>query len=428
MKLTIKNIGKIKDAVIEFNGISVIAGENNTGKSTVGKVLFAVCNSFYDLDRTIEANRRKSVENLVSRLYLISGKRFITRNNEGVIADQIIKRTGKYVNKRTELDLQEEIIDIIEEYDENGGQNIDKKILADVSSNILASLQVTDYEILTSIIEKRLEAEFSGQISNIFNEDHGDIRLEFKGRIFQAWVKGRGISKICNQVVLPVNADIIYIDDPFILDDYQMYLPPFFYGFFDHQSYLRSKINKLNKKANVVDEIVVNEKLKSIFDKISFACRGDIVFDKNHFVFREINTVKSLNLHNLSTGLKTFAMLKMLLLNNTISQGSVLILDEPEIHLHPEWQVLFAEIIILLQKEFDLHILINTHSPYFLRAIEVFAAKHGMHGNCKYYLSENKGKGAIISDVTNNVEKIYEKLARPLQTLENERWSDASAE
>lgn len=118
----------------------------------------------------------------------------------------------------------------------------------------------------------------------------------------------------------------------------------------------------------------------------------------------------------------------MLLLNNTISQGSVLILDEPEIHLHPEWQVLFAEIIILLQKEFDLHILINTHSPYFLLAIEVFAAKHGMHGNCKYYLSENKGKGAIISDVTNNVEKIYEKLARPLQTLENERWSDASAE
>ena len=32
MKLFIKNIGKIKDAAIEINGITAIAGENNTGK------------------------------------------------------------------------------------------------------------------------------------------------------------------------------------------------------------------------------------------------------------------------------------------------------------------------------------------------------------------------------------------------------------
>ena len=33
MKLTLKNIGKIGDASVEINGITVIAGENNTGKS-----------------------------------------------------------------------------------------------------------------------------------------------------------------------------------------------------------------------------------------------------------------------------------------------------------------------------------------------------------------------------------------------------------
>ena len=36
MKLTLKNIGKIGTASVEINGITVIAGENNTGKSTVG--------------------------------------------------------------------------------------------------------------------------------------------------------------------------------------------------------------------------------------------------------------------------------------------------------------------------------------------------------------------------------------------------------
>ena len=48
-------------------------------------------------------------------------------------------------------------------------------------------------------------------------------------------------------------------------------------------------------------------------------------------------------------------------------------LDEPEIHLHPAWQVIFAELIVLIQKEFNMHILLNTHSPYFLNAIEIYA-------------------------------------------------------
>jgi predicted ATPase len=34
MKLTIKNIGVIKEANIELSGLTVIAGENDSGKST----------------------------------------------------------------------------------------------------------------------------------------------------------------------------------------------------------------------------------------------------------------------------------------------------------------------------------------------------------------------------------------------------------
>ena len=40
MNLELKNVGKIKYANVELNGITVLAGENNTGKSTVGKMLF----------------------------------------------------------------------------------------------------------------------------------------------------------------------------------------------------------------------------------------------------------------------------------------------------------------------------------------------------------------------------------------------------
>ena len=54
MKLTIQNIGKIeKKASIEINGITVLAGINGSGKSTIGKVLYCIYNTFYDSNRQI---------------------------------------------------------------------------------------------------------------------------------------------------------------------------------------------------------------------------------------------------------------------------------------------------------------------------------------------------------------------------------------
>lgn len=49
MFLLLKNIGKLKQVEIEINGITVIAGENNTGKSTVSRALFSIFNSFFSL-------------------------------------------------------------------------------------------------------------------------------------------------------------------------------------------------------------------------------------------------------------------------------------------------------------------------------------------------------------------------------------------
>ena len=57
MKLSIENLAKIKKADIELNGITIIAGENDSGKSTVGKALAAMFSGFYNVNEYVQKER-----------------------------------------------------------------------------------------------------------------------------------------------------------------------------------------------------------------------------------------------------------------------------------------------------------------------------------------------------------------------------------
>lgn len=61
MELKVHNFAKIKEANIKLDGITVIAGENNTGKSTIGKILFSMFNSLKDIDGRIETLREEQI-------------------------------------------------------------------------------------------------------------------------------------------------------------------------------------------------------------------------------------------------------------------------------------------------------------------------------------------------------------------------------
>ena len=416
MKLSLKNIGKIETASVEINGITVIAGENNTGKSTVGRALFAVFNSFYNIQKQIESERVQNIENLIDMMYRNVTNRYTRRFDSGEIAQKIVAQI--YLYKDDTEAVKDLIVKTILQYDENFEKHIDDNSIDEYIVRIKDGLNVADLDIFKSVLEKKLDAEFAGEVNNIFTDKTGEIVLSIKDTNIIVTIEDNAVKSVVGKIDL--HTQTVYIDDPFVIDEVR-----YSYGIdnssLDHRGYLREKLNKENN-ANLIDEIIASNKLDNIYRKISTVISGDIVKNKRSGLgYQRKNTDKVLDVKNLSTGFKTFAILKTLLMNGTIEYNGTIILDEPEIHLHPEWQLLFAELIVLIQKEFGVHILLNTHSPYFLNAIEVYAVKYGINDRCKYYLASSQDDISTIGDVTNNIELIYSKLARPLQELENER-------
>lgn len=421
MKLTLKNIGKIGTASVEINGITVIAGENNTGKSTVGRALFAVFNSFCNVQKQIENERVDSIENLLDRMYMNGSSRFTRVANTNEIAKTIVARIDSYRQAKLS-DMQKNIIDLLVQYDEGKIESFDENTIAETVSRIKDVLNISGTDFLKSVLERKLDAEFNEQVCNIFSGADGEIQLQIKDTRIMVSVENEGTVDIRNPDDVSLHTEVVYIDDPFVLDDASIFYRRIPSASADHRYHLRKKLFWPDTEANVFDEIIAKDKLNSIYEKISSVCSGDIIQSKRSVLgYQRKGSDKVLNVRNLSTGLKTFVILKMLLTSGAIERNGTIILDEPEIHLHPEWQLLFAELIVLIQKEFGVHVLLNTHSPYFLNAIEVYTVKYGVDDKTKYYLAVSQDEISGIEDVTDNIEVIYSKLARPLQDLENER-------
>lgn len=427
MVLSLKNIGKLAETQIAIDGITVIAGENDTGKSTVGKALFAVFNSFYDVDRQVLSERIDSIESVLS-LVLKNANRTPVRYYIRILAEDIASHQVSLSQKSGFKDrISESVLQMVEK----SGEGIDDFRLIEVNDSdevvhrIQEIMDVSEEEILKAIVEKKMDTEFNGQVTNLFTNKKGEIRLQIKDKSIALSIENNRVTGIENAINLHVEA--VYMDDPFLLDT----IPSPYFGirsrYADHRTHLRKKIFDNASKKTAVEEIIVNNKFQNIYEKISSVCSGEIVrSNQKEYSYKSADSDKLLDVRNLSTGLKTFVILKTLLLNGGIEYNGVVILDEPEIHLHPEWQLLFAELIVLLHKEFDVHILLNTHSPYFLRAIQVYSAKYEMADKCRYYLSENSGNQAAITDVSDDIERIYARLSKPLQDLEDERWRDDS--
>lgn len=414
MRLKCKNIGRLQSADIDISTITVIAGLNSTGKSTVGKLLYCIFNSSHDIKNAIEQNLL-----LIISRYLESSLFGLTTNISN------IKKCSKEILTKRDNPNKDEIREIILSF--MGKDFLDEKKDSFIDS-LIEILSIPDDIIYKNLLQNKLDYEFDKQIQNFSKVDEeAFVSLKIVDKEINVFLEKNEVKSINNPINL--TAEAIYIDDPFVLDTLNTSNTSknIYNGHKgDLCKKLRQKTLLESDVENVISEIFLTKKIDKIYSKINTACNGNIVLDmRTGFNFLLDGSKESLRLVNISTGLKAFAIIKTLLLNGALEQKGVLILDEPEIHLHPEWQKILAEVIVLVQKEFEMHILINSHSPYFINAIDVYAQKYKIRESCKFYLAkdmiEKKSYMSELLDVSDNLEEINRLLFIPLQELENER-------
>lgn len=163
MELKISNFAKIKEANIKLDGITVIAGENNTGKSTIGKILFSMFNSLKDIDGRIEELRNSQIE--ISILgwcfqYKFEKKYAITRkilnqlkqDYDIVEVRNVIKRTlNIYEKNRKDLDVDE------------------------LTEKVFILLKAPRESVRLELIQRYFYEMFHGQINPLNNSDSESI-------------------------------------------------------------------------------------------------------------------------------------------------------------------------------------------------------------------------------------------------------------
>lgn len=400
MKISLNNISKVKKADIEIKGITVIAGENNTGKSTVGKALWSIFNSFYNIKEELTQERKNTVLNKITKE--LENKEYSNINLAGKLSEELISL------KKFDLQLIKDVI--LKKFKIFNEDYIEK-----LSKDIYEILSLEDEYVLKNHLEYILLSEFNGQINSVYNKEEGKIELEISNKNICIKIDSQKVKSIeKNSSNINIFTEAIYIDDPYVLDNSNFFLLKRENHKDDLKILLSSKKNK-----SMIDNALLSKKIEKIDKKLEEVFKEEMVFNFYDKKIKLKNSMEELEIKNLSTGLKTFVILKNLIDNGVLEERGTIILDEPEIHLHPEWQLVFAEIIVMLQVELNLHILLATHSPYFLRAIQVYAGNYGIADKCKYYLAENEENCSVIKDVSDEVELIFKKLARPLQKLED---------
>ena len=410
MKLQLENLGPINEANINIGKITIVGGHNASGKSTLSKFLYSFLRS-NSLNR--EEIAIKSLSESISQLsrYISFSLRNRDKDGRARFPHYHFRETPKLdnlVEKYEELKYEFNKLDFGEDFHEK----VDNRF-AKIDNLINITIE-NEIPLYISIMKSLLQSEFLTSdfncymgIENNCDDESFEFVVDFKN---YGWNESEAF-KATGGFILN---DVFYVDSIAILNIYDSFRYAETMSV-DHLDFLTDNlvIKPKDVSAAIFDD-TINDDIISLEREIENIINGKIVFKDSKFVYK--SDTGSLDMINTASGIKQIGIIQVLLANRKLKDDCVLIIDEPEVNLHPDWQFKLANILTLLSKKLDISVYINTHSPLFIEAMNTFSDYYDVSDTTTYHLAkklDNSNRFDIIEVPEYNLSEIYDELGKP---------------
>ncbi|MDD3998038.1 MAG: AAA family ATPase [Sphaerochaetaceae bacterium] len=423
MDITLRFIGKLQEAHISLNDITVIAGENNSGKTTIAKTIYGMLYPLVNLEKRILNRKAQSMTVFAREWFRLAVKNEKNQKYEDNILtdyyfyERIIQSKFEdfIINNPSSVITEDFLKQAVKEYLQEMGPVAKNPIISNEETaiaieSINRAYSRNDMDYARLVFEQSFVQVFHGQISTFGKVEESDLQF---GNIRFGFDKNRLVKF---EFSIP--------------DEYQIssvvYLPACRISHEAGNFLRRRLIVQLNKDSALLDSNLTLEQHELIQKNqeefsllIDSIIKGHLEHTERGFVFVEnSHPSEQIALDNVASGILPLAYIGRLINNGTIRKDTILIIDEPEMNLHPEWQLHFARLLVSLNQKIGVRIVLSSHSPYFIRAVEKTLAIEGNQKvDGRFYLMKSQKQLFVTTEVTDHMKEIYEQLYRPFEEL-----------
>ncbi len=421
-ELSIQNFRAIKSANITLNGITVVSGINGCGKSTMSKLLYYIFRNANSFEEIVSDSVRQSIEPyqsaLTSILRSVRNANALTYRRYMMFRSELENLDVESIAKYTEYlrSLKTSILDSLTDEKQTDIHILERDLYIIKSTLGLGAKDKVDFpSMVEMIIAKMIEKlEKSNQLIldrpyNLFARRmeeffEPDVLKNVSLKEYESMVYGHGLKNVPE---LHYIKKVAYIDTPMVIGQTISSQQPIYW----------KEINELAKMPPRKGyKLSINKHIKQDI------MNGDATFDDDYFAggFKYNRADgKIFDLVDCATGIKSFSILQMLLKNLFLGDKTLMILDEPEAHLHPQWIVEYANLIVLLHKSLNVKFFITSHSTDMVSAIRYISEKEKCLNNVSFYLAEQVGSESYsYKYLKDDIEPIFESFNKSYEKLD----------
>ncbi len=432
MTFDVEKIGKIRKASISIDGITVIAGPNGSGKSTIGRALMTWCSVLRQMPDVLIDERIKSAREAVDKILRANGIPSASFSFGSTRSERLkLLKPDTWLDVTTISEYLQEFPDYF--FGDRDAKEDAEKIVSLKEDIVQALDDVSSRDVsfyIPTIIEDFFVSALDGEYVSQGFGDGQSLVLATLGESKVAHVKfnqGKAIDcKIVSSDFIPL---VFYFEPLHLLDFYaqksrnngkcRLRLSAAGRYKAEDADWKNFLYDDVDRSSWSVERKTQQAEIDLELDELLSVIRGRLAKKDRELRFMDLDAEHAMSIMNVASGVKTMSVIEKGIRAGVIRPDSMLIIDEPESNLHPQWQIEFAHFLVKLNAKFGMRFLLNTHSPFFLKAIEVFTREEGCAAAAHYYYMEQEANepGFVAKELENGTNEIFKTYFDALNDL-----------